>query len=190
MPRSGAASRGAASTSSVTSELIEFARTRGTATEWLDADPTAYIADLEAISQDHWVLALRDQLESADAARARADHLRVAFTSRDESQVRAACAEVNANDPEGRGAPEPARRRTRAALAARRRAARSPRRRARRHRRVHAPSATTACSRCSTARACASSASAPRPAPSDPDLGLAAAVSDDRIGDLGLCVRP
>jgi uncharacterized protein YbaP (TraB family) len=91
---------GAASTSSVTSELVELARTRGTATEWLDADPAVYIADLETISQDHWVLALREQLESADAARMRADRLRVAFASRDESQVRVACAEVNANDPE------------------------------------------------------------------------------------------
>ncbi|MBX7191851.1 MAG: TraB/GumN family protein [Sandaracinaceae bacterium] len=91
---------GAASTSSVTSELIEFARTRGTETEWLDADPTTYIADYEAIEQAHWVLTLRDELESMDAARARMEHLRTAFASRDESQVRAACAEVNANDPE------------------------------------------------------------------------------------------
>ena len=91
---------GAASTSSVTNELIEFARTRGTPTEWLDAEPTTYISDIEAIDQSHWVLALRDQVESADAARARMDHVRVAFASRDESQVRAACAEVNGNDPE------------------------------------------------------------------------------------------
>ncbi len=91
---------GAASTSSVTTELIEFARTRGTATEWLDPDPTTYISDIEAIDQSHWVLALQDQLESADASRARMDHLRVAFASSDESQVRAACAEVNGNDAE------------------------------------------------------------------------------------------
>jgi uncharacterized protein YbaP (TraB family) len=91
---------GAASTSSVTSELIERVRARGTATEWLDADPATYIADLEAISQDHWVLALREQLESADAARARAGRLRSAFASRDESRIRAACGETHTNDPE------------------------------------------------------------------------------------------
>lgn len=91
---------GAASTSSVTSELIELARTRGTPTQWLDADPATYIADYEAIDQAHWVLMLREQLESTDAARTRMEHLRTAFASRDEGQVRSACEEVNDNDPE------------------------------------------------------------------------------------------
>lgn len=91
---------GAASTSSVTSELIEAARRRGTPTEWLDVDPLTYIADFEAIEQPHWLLTLREQLESADTARARAEHLRAAFASREEGRVREACREVNDNDPE------------------------------------------------------------------------------------------
>ncbi len=91
---------GAASTASVTNELIEHARTRGTETTWLDPDPATYIADLQAIDTAHWVLSLREQLETPDSARARMTHLREAFASRDEARVRTACGEVGNLDPE------------------------------------------------------------------------------------------
>jgi uncharacterized protein YbaP (TraB family) len=91
---------GAASTASVTGELLDVARTRGVETATLDSDPAAYIADIEAIAPEHWVLALREELESADPVRARMGHLREAFESRDENRVREACAEGNTLDPE------------------------------------------------------------------------------------------
>lgn len=92
---------GAASTSSVTSELIEVARTRGTETAWLDADPATYISDVEGIDDEHWVLALREQLESADLVRARMGHLREAYASTDEARIREVCSEASTLDPEG-----------------------------------------------------------------------------------------
>lgn len=92
---------GAASTASVTSELIEVARTRGTETAWLDPDPSTYIADIEAVDDDHWVLALREQLESPDTVRARMGHLREAYASTDEARIREVCGEASTLDPEG-----------------------------------------------------------------------------------------
>lgn len=92
---------GAVSTASVTSELIEVARRRGTETAWLDPDPATYIADIEAVADAHWVLALREQLESVDTVRARMAHLREAYASTDEARIREVCAEANTLDPEG-----------------------------------------------------------------------------------------
>ncbi len=91
---------GAVSTSSMTSELVEEARRRGTTIGWIDDDPATYIGDLTSVARAHWVLALRELLEDTDAARTRAEHLRAAYASRDEGQLRAACEEVGANDPD------------------------------------------------------------------------------------------
>jgi uncharacterized protein YbaP (TraB family) len=91
---------GAASTASVSNELLEQARRRGTETAWLDPDPSTYIADLEEIGTDHWVLALREELESVEAVRARMGQLRDAYASTDENRIREACATPSTIDPE------------------------------------------------------------------------------------------
>ncbi len=91
---------GAVSTSSVTNELLDVARTRGTEVAWLDADPSVYLADIETVPAEHWLLALREELEQPDAVRTRMAHLREAFASTDENRIREACAESNTLDPE------------------------------------------------------------------------------------------
>ncbi|GAB4201012.1 MAG: hypothetical protein OHK0013_12580 [Sandaracinaceae bacterium] len=91
---------GAASTASVSNDLLEQARRRGIETAWLDPDPATYIADFEEIGTDHWVLALREELEAIDVVRARMTQLREAYASRDETRIREACTAASTLDPE------------------------------------------------------------------------------------------